>query len=431
VGSAGRRRGGVEDSAFADWLGRVLRAGAASAIAVRTVTSISFSLTMSAMLMSVVGVVGVVGVVLGGCSREAPAGGPLDVTVVLGEVGTAPGQFSFPRCLDSDGASLWVIDKLARVQRMDPVTGACVGGWPMPASELGKPTGITAWRAKDASGGEVGDADVLVLIADTHYHRVLIYRAGALVENADDARAPTGELVAQFGAYGEGPGQFIYPTKVTVLPSADGTQIARLYVAEYGGNDRVSVWEPTSPGRLEFQAVKTFGTFGGSASKELVQFNRPQSMALTRGHDELVISDACNHRIGRFTLDGGLIAWHGGGASGQDPGQAPGQFNYPYGLTMLDDSTLVVAEFGNSRVQRIDVASGKSLGILGQRGRRRGELATPWATAVVDGTLFVLDSGNNRMQGVRVPTGVRTLAAAAMGAAEVTQDAARQEASPQ
>jgi len=345
-----------------------------------------------------------------GCSRAAPSGGPLEVTTVVGEVGTAPGQFSYPRCLDSDGKTLWVIDKLARVQRLDPATGDSVGGWRMPDVELGKPTGVTAWRAAGAS-----DADVLVFVADTHYHRVMIFRAGVLVERADDARAPTGELVGQFGSYGEGPGQFIYPTRVAVLPNADGTRIERLYVGEYGGNDRIGIWEPRVPGGLDFEFKRTFGTFGGGRTAEPLQFNRPQSLVMDTGRRELIVSDACNHRVGRFTLEGELIAWYGGGASGQDPGQGPGEFNYPYGLALLDDGTLMVVEFGNSRVQRIDLATGKSLGILGQRGRLKGELATPWATAVVGETLFVLDSGNNRMLGIDVPRGTRTLAAEAVG----------------
>jgi hypothetical protein len=79
-------------------------------------------------------------------------------------------------------------------------------------------------------------------------------------------------------------------------------------------------------------------------------------------------------------------------------------------VTILDDGSLMVVEFGNSRVQRIDLATGKSLGIMGQRGRLKGELATPWASAVVGETLFVLDSGNNRIVGFDVPRGSRMLA---------------------
>ncbi len=365
--------------------------------------------TRAAMLARVVGVMGMMGltVVAGtGCSRAAPTGGPLPVTSVVGEVGTAPGQFSYPRCLDSDGTTLWVIDKLARVQRLDPKTGDSVGGWRMPDWELGKPTGVSVWRPAGAS-----DADVLVFVADTHYHRIMVYRAGPLVPDADDERAPTGELVAQFGAYGEGPGQFIYPTRVAVLPSADGTRIERLFVGEYGGNDRIGIWEPRTPGGLDFEFKRTFGTFGGGRTREAVQFNRPQSLVVDADRRELLVSDSCNHRIGRFTLDGELIAWYGGGPSGQDPGQAPGEFNYPYGLSLLKDGSLMVVEFGNSRVQRIDVDTGQSLGIMGQRGRLAGELATPWAAAVVGDTLFVLDSGNNRLLGMDVPSGTRTLAA--------------------
>ncbi len=353
----------------------------------------------------VLGVVLAPAALMQGCSRAAPSGGPLVVTRTVGEVGTAPGQFSYPRCLDSDGKTLWVIDKLARVQRLDPETGDSLGGWRMPQWQIGKPAGVTAWRAAGAS-----DADVLVFVADTHYHRVMIYRAGPIDENGDDENSPTGELVGQFGSFGAGPGQFIYTTKVAILPSADGSRIERLYVGEYGGNDRIGIWEPKTPGGLDFEFKRTFGAFGGGREKEPLQFNRPQSLVVDVARRELIVSDACNHRVGRLTLEGELIAWYGGGASGQDPGQGPGEFNYPYGVTILDDGSLMVVEFGNSRVQRIDLATGKSLGIMGQRGRLKGELATPWASAVVGETLFVLDSGNNRIVGFDVPRGSRMLA---------------------
>jgi DNA-binding beta-propeller fold protein YncE len=75
-----------------------------------------------------------------------------------------------------------------------------------------------------------------------------------------------------------------------------------------------------------------------------------------------------------------------------------GQLRFPYGIDRLSDGTLVVAEYGNNRVQRFD-RNGRSLGIWGGPGRCPGQLAYPWAVAVdPNDRLIIVDSGNNRIQ---------------------------------
>jgi DNA-binding beta-propeller fold protein YncE len=71
------------------------------------------------------------------------------------------------------------------------------------------------------------------------------------------------------------------------------------------------------------------------------------------------------------------------------------------------DGTLVVAEYGNNRVQRF-ARDGASLGTWGKAGRKPGQLAYPWAVEVgPNGQMYVLDSGNNRVQIVD-PTAANT-----------------------
>jgi DNA-binding beta-propeller fold protein YncE len=321
---------------------------------------------------------------------------------VIGETGVSPGQFSYPRCVDSDGSTLWVIDKLARVQRIDPKSGRAVAQWRVPKYDNGKPTGVTVWTPAKTPD------QPLVFIADTHEHRVLVYDPGAVVEGKFEGHAPA--LVANFGTYGTEADQFIYTTDVAVLASADGNRIARLYVGEYGGNDRIMMYEPVDPQYTtrfpELKLVRMVGSMGSSPTRENVQFARPQSLAIDLDRRELLVADACNHRIGRFTLDMELLAWYG---SPESAGEAPGAFNYPYGVIALGDGSTLVAEFGNCRLQRIDLATGQSLGILGRRGRGAGELATPWAMAMTGDVVYVLDSGNNRIFTIARPTGTRPL----------------------
>ncbi len=333
----------------------------------------------------------VVFVGLSGCGQGDPSQAQ-PVHFVCGEVGVSPGQFAYPRAIDRDDSGLWIIDKQAMVQRLDPRTGDCLASFQMPESDAGKPTGVTVapWR-----GGTPA-----LYIPDTHYFRVMVYPLATAVRQAATP-------LASFGGYGKGPGQFIYPTDVAVLPSRDAggrvTGIDRIFVSEYGGNDRVSAFGPD----LVFRA--SFGEFGEvdeGASGGALRFNRPQSLALDArpGHERLVIADASHHRLVVTDLEGRLIRAIGG------LGREPGRFTYPYGLAMLDDGSVLVAEFGGARVQRIDVDTGLSLGVWGEPGRDPGHLANPWGVAVIGREAYVLDSGNNRVQGFELPRGLAALA---------------------
>lgn len=324
---------------------------------------------------------------------------PIAVETSFGEVGLGAGQFSYPRCLDValiDGVpNLFICDKTARIQRFDARTGEVLGVVRTPEWQLGKPTGITM-------GPHPTDPDRLMIwVADTHYHRVLGYDVPTDAD-ADRLReaAPT-EPVFEFGAYGDQPGQFIYPTDVALLTD-DAGRVTRVYVSEYGGNDRITVFEPVAgaDGSVAFEPAFVIGAFGAPGDEQAdgpVLFNRPQTMVIDREHDELVVTDACNHRVRRLTLEGKAIASYG------TPGEGAGEFNYPYGMALLGDGSALVCEFGGSRLQRIDLATGATLGLLGGPGYAEGTLANPWAVAVIGSDAYVLDSGRNRVLAFHSP----------------------------
>jgi hypothetical protein len=321
---------------------------------------------------------------------------PLRASAVFGEVGLSPGQFAFPRAIDADGSTLWVIDKMGRVQQIDPSTGASLSLWRMPETALGKPTGLTCFPGNPP----------LLFVPDTHYQRILVYRiedAGILPHASNSPNhsieRPTPAPIASFGRLGRGPGEFIYPTDIAVLPTPDGSKPARVYVSEYGENDRISIFEPAPDGSFQFRF--SFGRWGRADDPDHIEFNRPQSIALDLPRQELLVADACNHRIGRFSLDGKLIRWIG---SPDSAGNAPGAFSYPYGILPRGDGTAIVAELGNARIQHIDLLSGQSLGVAGTHGADDGMLSQPWGVAAIDNTLYVLDSGNNRIHALPAPS---------------------------
>src|SRR5262249_29245193 len=157
--------------------------------------------------------------------------------------------------IDADATSLWIIDKTARVQRIDPKTGNCLLWWRMPEYQLGKPVGVSvvSMSGQSAAGGG-GPGTGLLFIPDTPYNRTMVYQPPARA-----GEEPT--LVRQIGSFGREPGQFIYPTDVAVLKSAAAGDkpgsggIERIYVSEYGGNDRVSVFD------ADWHFLFSFGAF--------------------------------------------------------------------------------------------------------------------------------------------------------------------------
>ena len=286
-----------------------------------------------------------------GCERTASDSTEPKVLNCFGQTGKGQGEFMYPRACDySPEQGLWVIDKAGRFQRFSS-DGIFQAEFKMPKIESGKPTGFT-----------IGP-DQRLYVADTHYHRVIIF-------------SPAGNYLEEFGSFGQGDGEFIYPTDVAFAP--DG----RIYVSEYGGNDRVSV----------FDAEKNFLFSFGSPGSLPQQFSRPSALCVDQKNNCLYVADACNHRLAVYDFDGHLTATIG------SLGRQPGQLRYPYDLALLDDGTIVVCEYGNNRIQLFD-PEGKSRAIYGQPGRQPGQLAYPWAVAVdTQRRAFIIDAGNNRVQ---------------------------------
>jgi hypothetical protein len=65
---------------------------------------------------------------------------------------------------------------------------------------------------------------------------------------------------------------------------------------------------------------------------------------------------------------------------------------------LAGDGTLIVAEFGNHRIQRF-TQEGISLGCWGTHGRGPGQLDSPWALVIDSSSrIHVLDTNNHRVQ---------------------------------
>lgn len=289
-------------------------------------------------------------ILLAGC-RGGAESETATVLDVFGQAGRAPGKFAYPRAIDirADG-SVYVVDKTGRIQRFTR-SGEFLDAIALPVTDAGFPTGLSV--------GPDGN----LYVADTHYHRVLVF-------------SPGGELLRQFGRFGQTDGCFIYPTDVAF--AEDG----RIYVSEYGGNDRISVFS------VDGEFLHTFGSFGSDSG----QLSRPSAICIDQKRSRLYVADACNHRLAVYDLDGNLLHYIG------SAGTAPGQLRYPYDLALADDGTIVVCEYGNNRLQLFS-PDGRSLATYGGPGRGLGQLAYPWGVALdAMGRAYIIDAGNNRVQ---------------------------------
>jgi DNA-binding beta-propeller fold protein YncE len=288
---------------------------------------------------------------LGGCTRGAATDVP---DKVWGKLGAGKGQFSKPRAMAIDAQDhLYIVDMTARIQVFD-VDGNYVRGWQTPEHLNGRPTGLTI----DPTNGNL-------LVADTHYNRVLTY-------------TPTGELIMPAtlgGTMGQGPGEFGLVADV-VRDSAHN-----YYTSEYGEWDRVQKFSP------EGKFIRQWGGHGTDPG----QFMRPQHLEFD-AEGLLWVADSCNHRIQVFDQEGKLLKIWG------SSGSAPGQMQYPYCIALDGSGHIYVCEWGNHRVQKFTL-EGESVGCWGAAGRKPGQLNFPWALVLDSrGRVHVLDSMNHRVQ---------------------------------
>ncbi len=329
--------------------------------------------------------------------------GALSTNQIFSESGTQLGQFVYPRGMDvfTDNGSprAAIVDKTARIQIMDLETGQILGAVHTPKWDRGKPTGLTV------ASSIINPDKLAVYVADTHEHRVLMYE---LPLPDVDVPVPT-EPDFAYGSFGDEPGEFIYPTDIAVQKNNAGI-VTHLYISEYGGNDRISRFTvDRSDQKINLIFEYQIGVVGEEvdASDYPNALNRPQSIELwtnPQGGPEIIVTSASHHRVGRFTIAGELVTWFGDPMDTSDKA-----YRFPYGLTILDDGTALITEFGGNRIRCIDLESGQTLWRYGIGGRSIGQLAQPWASGVMGDQLVILDSGNSRVQICALPDGVSAI----------------------
>ncbi len=182
------------------------------------------------------------------------------------------------------------------------------------------------------------------------------------------------EFLGQFGAYGRGDGQFVWPRSIVL------DEQGMVYASDDFLN-RISIFEPDG----------TFQGSWGEAGDGKGQFNGASGLAFDSEGNVLVV-DAMNHRVQRFTKEGGYLG--GFGRHGADDGE----LNMPWGMCVDDAGNVYVADWKNDRVQKFD-PDGNFLLKFEASSTGVGDLHGPTDVAVdSEGDVYVTDWGNHRLQ---------------------------------
>ncbi|WP_088830362.1 fibronectin type III domain-containing protein [Paenibacillus tyrfis] len=302
-----------------------------------------------------------------------------------GVIGKGLGEFKYPNGVAADSkGNAYVADfGNHRIQKLDVSTGVwsewkkSSGGEGSALGEFDGPTDV----AVDSSGN--------VYVSDFYNHRV---------QKLTVATGVWSEWKKSGGGAGSGPGEFNYPSGVTV--DGDGN----VYVAD-SDNNRIQKLTAATGKWSEWK--KSDGKPGSS----LGEFNYPTGVAVDR-NGNVYVADMKNHRIQKLTVATGV--WSEWKKSGGE-GNGLGEFAEPYHLAVNGDGNVYVADSNNDRIQKLTAATGKWSEWKrrgGGAGGGLGEFYSPLGVAVdSSGNVYVADSSNHRVQkleGENTPPGVPT-----------------------
>ena len=108
---------------------------------------------------------------------------------------------------------------------------------------------------------------------------------------------------------------------------------------------------------------------------------------------QIVVADAFGHYVYVFDKNGNRLRKTGG------EGSNTGQFWYPNRISFLNENEVLIADCGNSRIQRFNFQTGTVVKSFGKFGEEKGELNNPVDVTVDDKErIVVTEWGNNRIQ---------------------------------
>ena len=107
----------------------------------------------------------------------------------------------------------------------------------------------------------------------------------------------------------------------------------------------------------------------------------------------MVLTDNLGHCVYVFDKNGNCLR------KIKSVGSNTGQFKYPDRISFLNDNEVLIADFGNCRIQRLNIQTGTIVKSFGKFGKGKGELSNPIDVTVNDeGSIVVTERDNNRIQ---------------------------------
>jgi DNA-binding beta-propeller fold protein YncE len=175
-------------------------------------------------------------------------------------------------------------------------------------------------------------------------------------------------VIGRRGLSGETEEAFNRPTDVAFGPNGE------IYISDGYVNSRV----------VKFSKEGRYITAWGKKGKGPGEFNLPHSVAVDK-QGRVYVGDRENRRVQVFDADGKFLEqWTHVGS--------------PWGLDLLGDETMFIADGYNDRVLKVDL-SGKVLGAFGGNGRMPGELSYVHHLEVDNaGNVYVGEIKNQRVQ---------------------------------
>ena len=338
-------------------------------------------------------------------------GGPATAAQLAGPVGVA---------LDGAG-NLFIADSdNSRVRRVDAATGVITtvagggeggfrgDGGPATAARLWSPSGVTL----DGAGN--------LFIADWSNHRVRRVDAASGVITTVAGTGADGSQVSDGDGGPATAALLAFPESVAL----DGA--GNLFIADTRNHRVRRVDAATGVITAVAGTIGAgFGGDGGPATAALLAF--PRGVALD-GAGNLFIADSSNDRVRRVDAASGVITTVAG--TGKDGSQVSDGDGGPATAALLASpesvaldgaGNLFIADLGNSRVRRVDAATGVITTVAGAGAAGFGGDGGPATAALLAfpngvaldgaGNLFIADSSNDRVRRVDAATGVITTVA--------------------
>ncbi len=292
---------------------------------------------------------------------------------------------------------------------------------------------LLKWGQFSSPYGVAVSADGYVYVADTGNYRIQKFNSnGQYITNFGTAGRPhavatdtdgfvyvadmdnyvvkkydsNGTFIIQWGGPGTGDGQFSTPYSISIGP--DGY----VYVADVYNNrvqkftkagEYVTKWPvyanaysvAAGPDGYIYVGTSLNSVYKYTTSGTIIQslgyIQYPYGIAV--GRDAVYVASSWHHRILKLDKDGYQVGdWH-------DSGSADGQFNYPEGITVSKDGSILVLDTDNNRIQRFDRNGNYLSKFGGTYGSGNGQFAySPGIAEGPDGSIYVADGSNRRIQ---------------------------------